>query len=125
MSAKLWIYLGSRLILGGALGWWIFGTLWQAAVLAMLVATAAMLYLKSGWFPVDFSNAWMPLREDERNRTAQLMAFRLAAGTVAGIVLAVTLLNLYPALELAAGTLALKGAVITYLASRIFFLARA
>jgi hypothetical protein len=57
----------------------------ECAAAAAFFFALFVLYLHSGWFQVDASNPWFPLRRDERGREIQRKA--LIAALVSGVAL--------------------------------------
>jgi len=85
MKRQFLPYYVSRAALSLGLACLVLGFTWKALVLAVLFFAFFMLYLHSGWFQVDASNPWFPLRRDERGREVQRKA--LVAALVSGAAL--------------------------------------
>lgn len=115
-------YYVSRAVLSAALSLLLLGLTWKAVALAAILFALFLLYLHSGWFTVDLSTPFFPLRRDERAREAQREA--LIAAVVAGVLVLVATSMFTTSLASAAAPLAFSLAVLAYFASQFVLLAR-
>lgn len=117
-------YYLSRAALSLALAVVVLGLTWKAAVLAACFFAFFLVYLHSGWFEVDPSRPWFPLRRDERGREIQRKA--LIAALVSGVIIFVllTAIPISASLALAAGPLAVAFGACVYFATQFALFAR-
>lgn len=117
-------YYLSRAVLSVVFAVVVLGFTWKAAALAACILGFFLVYLHSGWFEVDLSRPWFPLRRDERGREIQRKA--LIAALVSGVVLFV-LLTAVPfsaSLNVGAGPLAFALGTCVYFATQFALFAR-
>jgi sterol desaturase/sphingolipid hydroxylase (fatty acid hydroxylase superfamily) len=114
----------SRAVLGLVLAVAVLGFTWKAAALAACFFAFFLVYLHSGWFEVDSSRPWFPLRRDERGREIQRKA--LIAAIVSGVTIFVllTVIPFSASLTLAAGPLAMALGGGIYFATQFALFAR-
>jgi sterol desaturase/sphingolipid hydroxylase (fatty acid hydroxylase superfamily) len=114
----------SRAVLGPVLAVAVLGFTWKAAALAACFFAFFLVYLHSGWFEVDSSRPWFPLRRDERGREIQRKA--LIAAIVSGVTIFVllTVIPFSASLTLAAGPLAMALGGGIYFATQFALFAR-
>ena len=117
-------YYLSRAVLSLVLAAAVLGFTWKAAALAACFFAFFLVYLHSGWFEVDPSRPWFPLRRDERGREIQRKA--LLAAIVSGVIIFVllTAIPFNASLTLAAGPLAMALGACVYLATQFALFAR-
>ena len=117
-------YYLSRAALSLVLGVVVLGFSWKAAALAACFFGFFLVYLHSGWFEVDPSRPWFPLRRDERGREIQRKA--LIAALVSGVIIFVllTAIPISASLTLAAGPLAVALGACVYFATQFALFAR-
>ncbi|MBN1451745.1 MAG: hypothetical protein JW963_12080 [Anaerolineales bacterium] len=119
MKREFLPYYISRLILSLAFSILVLGFHWKALILALVFFGLFLLYLHSGWFHVDLTNPFLPLRRDSRGELIQRKALILA------IIVGFSLYLLSGALGfvLISGNLAISVAIVTYFASQfvLFF----
>jgi archaellum biogenesis protein FlaJ (TadC family) len=124
MNRQFIPYYISRAVLSLGFSLLVLGFTWKAALLAAFFFALFLVYLHSGWFPVDPSQPLFPLRRDDRGREIQRKA--LIAALLAGVALFLLLM----AGPIAGGApsaapLAIALAVIVYFVSQFVLLARA
>jgi sterol desaturase/sphingolipid hydroxylase (fatty acid hydroxylase superfamily) len=117
-------YYVSRAVLSLVLAVAVLGFTWKAAALAACFFAFFIVYLHSGWFDVDPSRPWFPLRRDERGREIQRKA--LIAAIVSGVTIFVllTVIPFSASLTLAAGPLAMALGGGIYFATQFALFAR-
>lgn len=116
-------YYLSRAVLSILFAVAVFGLSWTAAFSAVLFFALFIVYLHSGWFEVDLSNPYFPLRRDQRGREIQRVAL-IAAVTLALVgYLFVKYLSGSLGLSMPAN-LALPLAVLGYFITQFILLAR-
>jgi len=117
-------YYVSRAVLSLVLACVVLGFTWQAAALAACFFAFFLVYLHSGWFEVDPSRPWFPLRRDERGREIQRKA--LIAALVSGVIIFVllTAIPLSTSLAPAAGPLAMALGACVYFGTQFALFAR-
>ena len=117
-------YYVSRAVLSLVLAVVVLGLTWQAAALAACFFAFFLVYLHSGWFEVDASRPWFPLRRDERGREIQRKA--LLAALVSGVIIFVllTAIPFSASLTLAAGPLAMALGACVYFGTQFALFAR-
>ena len=118
MKRQFIAYYLSRAALSLMLAVAALGFTWKAAALAACFFAFFLVYLHSGWFEVDPSQPWFPLRRDERGREIQRKA--LIAGLVSGVIIFVllTAIPFNASLTLAAGPLAMALGACVYFATQ-------
>jgi hypothetical protein len=124
MKRQFLPYYISRAVLSLALSAMVLGLTWNTLLLAAFFFALFVLYLHSGWFQVDASNPWFPLRRDERGREIQRKA--LIAALVSGVAL-FTILAAVPigvSLESAAGPAAMALGACVYFGMQFALFAR-
>ena len=124
MKRQFLPYYISRAVLSGLFSILVFGFTVQALVLAGILFGLFFIYLHSGWFSIDPTNPFFPIRRDERGRGVQRKALiaALIAGT--GVFLVRSALSLPAGMPAAAAPLAISLSVIVYFASQFLLLAR-
>jgi hypothetical protein len=117
-------YYVSRAVLSLVLAVVVLGLTWQAAALAACFFAFFLVYLHSGWFEVDPSRPWFPLRRDERGREIQRKA--LIAALVSGVIVFVllTAIPFSASPALAAGPLAMVLGACVYFGTQFVLFAR-
>lgn len=98
-----------------------FGTVsWMTLFWFTLLFGGFVLYLRSGWFAIDLSNPWFPLRRDDRGKETQRKA--LLAAVITGLLLSTAsgLLSVE-----ALGHLALPLATMTYFGVQFLLFSKA
>jgi sterol desaturase/sphingolipid hydroxylase (fatty acid hydroxylase superfamily) len=117
-------YYLSRAVLSLVFAVVVLGFTWKAAALAACFFAFFLVYLHSGWFEVDPSRAWFPLRRDERGREIQRKA--LLAAIVSGVIVFVllTAIPFSASPTLAAGPLAMAVGGCIYFATQFVLFAR-
>jgi len=124
MKRRFVPYYLSRAILSLVLATVVLGFTWKAAALAACFFGTFLVYLHSGWFEVDPSRPWFPLRRDERGREIQRKA--LIAAIVSGVIIFVVLaaIPFNASLTVSAGPLAVALAACIYFATQFALFAR-
>jgi hypothetical protein len=114
MKRQFLPYYLSRAVLSLVLAAVVLGFTWKVAALAACFFAFFLVYLHSGWFEVDPSRPWFPLRRDERGREIQRKA--LIAAIVSGVIIFVlrTAIPFSASLPLAAGPLAMALGACVY-----------
>jgi len=74
----------SRAILSAAFAILVVGVNWMAGLFAAMVFGLFLLYLHSGWFTVDLSHPFLPLRRDQHGQEIQRKA--LIASVIVGML---------------------------------------
>ncbi len=114
----------SRAILSSIFSILVMGLTWQALLLAIVFFGGFLLYLHSGWFSVDMSHPFMPLRRDPRGLEIQRKA--LIASVVFGLLIYLFSSQLTGLIGFPlSGNLALSIGVITYFVTQFILFARA
>lgn len=116
-------YYLSRAVLSGLIAVILTGFSWTAALVGVTLWGLFLLYLHSGWFEVDLSNPYFPLRRDQRGREVQRKAL------IAAVLLALVgyLLTKYLPGSIGIdlpGNLALPLAVLAYFIAQFILLAK-
>ena len=110
MKREFLPYYISRLIFSFAFSVLVLGFHWKALLLAFIFFALFLLYLHSGWFRLDWTNPFLPLRRDVRGELIQRKALILAI--IAGF--AVYLLFGAFGFALISGNIAIATAVMAY-----------
>lgn len=71
MKREFLPYYISRLILSSIFSVLMLGFNWKALILTLVFFCLFLLYLHSGWFHVDLTNPFLPLRRDSRGQLIQ------------------------------------------------------
>lgn len=58
---------------------------WMTLMWSLLLFGGFILYLHSGWFVIDLTNPWFPIRRDDRGKDTQRKA--LIAGVISSLLL--------------------------------------
>ena len=124
MKRQFLPYYVSRAALSLVLAFVVLGFTWKAAALGACFFAFFLVYLHSGWFEVDPSRPWFPLRRDERGREIQRKA--LIAALVSGVIVFVllTAIPFSASPALAAGPLAMVLGACVYFAAQFALFAR-
>ena len=101
----------------------VFGIGWVAAAAALVLFGLFLLYLHSGWFEVDLSHPFFPLRRDQRGRDAQRVALIVAVSAALLGYLAIKYLAIPLGLRLP-DVLSLTLAILAYFITQWILLAR-
>lgn len=111
-------YYISRAILSSLFSLLIFGFGWKALLFSILFFGFFLLYLHSGWFSVDSSKPFLPLRRDSRGQSIQRKA--LIISIVLGLLAYISLSYFSSVLDvvLVSGNIAIAIAIIVYFASQ-------
>ncbi|PID86537.1 MAG: hypothetical protein CSA11_10760 [Chloroflexi bacterium] len=125
MKKEFLPYYISRAILSGALAIVIFGMSWQAIPLSIFFFSLFWLYLHSGWFKIDLTHPFFPLRRDQRAQLVQRKA--LIAALVVGVLTFIgqTFLSDLLPLPLLSVNLAIPLAIVVYFIMQFVLLSRA
>ena len=103
----------------------VMGFTWKAVLVAIVLFGLFLLYLHSGWFPIDPSHPLTPLRRDERGRHIQRNALIAAISVGLLIYLIASQASHLFGWSLIAGPLALSLSMITYFIAQFILFARA
>jgi hypothetical protein len=124
MKKELLPFYVSRAILSSLFSILVMGFTWKALLLAITFFGLFLLYLHSGWFSVDLSHPFMPLRRDPRGQEIQRKA--LIASVVLGLFIYLFSSQLAGLIGLPlSGNIALSIGVITYFIAQWILFARA
>ncbi len=85
MKAEFWPYYLSRAVLSGGFALITFGFSLTALIFGLSLFGLFLVYLHSGWFPVNHANPLFPLRRDEHAREIQRRA--LVAAVICGALI--------------------------------------
>lgn len=122
MKTEYLPYYLSRALFSALFGAAVFGLSWAAGLSALVLFGLFLLYLHSGWFEVDLSNPFFPLRRDQRGRDIQRIA--LIAAVSAALLCTLFLKYLAVPLGLVLPLdLALPLAVLAYFLTQFILLA--
>ena len=114
----------SRTILSSIFSILVIGYTWKALLLAITLFGGFLLYLHSGWFSVDLSHPFMPLRRDPRGLEIQRKA--LIVSVVSGLLIYLFSSQLAGFIGLTlSGNIALSIGIITYFVTQFILFARA
>jgi hypothetical protein len=114
----------SRAILSSIFSVLAMGFTWNAILLAITIFGLFLLYLHSGWFSIDLSHPFMPLRRDPRGEEIQRKA--LIASVVLGLLIYLFSSQLTGLMGFSlSGNIALSIGVITYFVAQFILFARA
>lgn len=114
----------SRAILSFLFSLIVMGFTWKALLLSIILFGGFLLYLHSGWFSLDLSHPFMPLRRDPRGLDIQRKA--LLASVVIGLLIYPFSSPLSGLIGLPlTGNIALSISVITYFVTQFFLFTRA
>jgi hypothetical protein len=114
----------SRAILSSIFSVLAMGLTWNAILLAITFFGLFLLYLHSGWFSIDLSHPFMPLRRDPRGQEIQRKA--LIASVVLGLFIYLFSSQLTGLIGFPlSGNIALSIGVITYFVTQFILFARA
>lgn len=118
MKKEFFPYYISRAILSSAIGILMLGFGWQGLILAMLFFSLFLIYLHSGWFTVELSTPFFPLRRDSRGQLIQRDA--LIISIIAGLCTQFALYQISSILNipLFPGNFAISVAVLAYFISQ-------
>ena len=118
-------YYLSRAALSAIFALLVMGFTWKAVLVAIVLFGLFLLYLHSGWFPVDPSHPLTPLRRDERGRLIQRNA--LIAAVIVGVLIYIILTQIpfLSGMSIIAGPLALSGGILTYFFAQFILFVRA
>jgi hypothetical protein len=125
MNRRFLPYYISRAALSAGFSLLVLGFTWRALVLAPFLFGLFLVYLHSGWFPVDPAQPLFPIRRDERGRDAQRKGFIAALASGAALFVLLTAVPLGVPLSSSAGSLAVSVGVIVYFGTQFVLLARA
>jgi hypothetical protein len=124
MKKELLPFYISRAILSSIFSILVMGFTWKALLLAMMFFGGFLLYLHSGWFSVDLSHPFTPLRRDPRGLEIQRKA--LIASVVLGMLIYLLSSPLSGLIGFAlTGNIAISMSVVTYFATQFILFARA
>lgn len=114
----------SRAILSSIFSILVMGFTWKALLLALLFFGGFLLYLHSGWFSIDVSHLFMPLRRDPRGLEIQRKA--LIASLVVGLFIYLFSSPLSGLIGFSlSGNVALSTGIVTYFVTQFILFARA
>ena len=114
----------SRAVLSSIFSILVMGFTWKALLLATALFGVFLLYLHSGWFSVDLSHPFMPLRRDPRGLEIQRKA--LIVSVVLGMLISLFSFQLGGFIGLTlSGNIALSIGIITYFVTQFILFARA
>lgn len=113
----------SRAILSTAFAILVMGVNWMAALLAAVFFGLFLLYLHSGWFRVDLSHPFMPLRRDPHGQEVQRKAL------IASVIVGMLVYLIYPYLAgfigfSLSGNVALSIGIMTYFVTQFILFIR-
>jgi len=124
MRSEYLPYYLSRLVLSVTFALLVAGVSWGAAALTAVLFGFFLLYLHSGWFTIDLSKPFFPLRRDMRGQLIQRKA--LIAAVVVGLIL--FLATALPASNSGvsgfSGSVAMAGAIVAYFITQFILFAR-
>jgi hypothetical protein len=123
MKTEFLPYYLSRAIFSLLLAAAVFGLNWAAGAAAAVMFGLFLIYLHSGWFEIDLSNPFFPLRRDQRGRDVQRKSLIAAVCTALLGWLAIKYLAAPLDLSLSQG-LTLPLAVLAYFITQWILLAR-
>ncbi|MBN1266914.1 MAG: hypothetical protein JXA25_15575 [Anaerolineales bacterium] len=119
MKTTYFPYYTSRAVLSIIFSLLIAGFSWKAGLFTVVLFTGFLLYLHSGWFQVDKSNPYFPLRRDENGKEIQRKAI------VAAVVVSILLYSVSPLLNGFLAMADISNGVILSLGVLIYFLSQA
>jgi len=122
MKTEYLPYYLSRAIISVIFAALVFGLTWAAAAAAAVIFGLFLLYLHSGWFEIDLSNPYFPLRRDQRGRDVQRKSLIAAVSVSLLIWLGIKYLAAPLGLSLSQG-LTLPFAVLAYFSTQWILLA--
>ncbi len=121
MKREFLPYYISRLVLSSIFSVLVLGFNWEALILTLVFFGLFLLYLHSGWFSVDLTNPFLPLRRDSRGELIQRKALILSI--IVGFSL--YLLSSTFGFVLISGNIAVAIAIVTYFASQFLLFSKA
>ena len=124
MKKEFLPYYISRAILSAAFAVLVMGLTWKAGLLAGIFFGLFLLYIHSGWFTIDLSNPWFPLRRDTHGQQIQRKALIFSIVVSLLVYLASIQLPSQLGLSLISGNLALALGVITYFIAQFVLFAK-
>jgi hypothetical protein len=114
----------SRAILSSIFSILVMGFTWKALFLAIMFFGGFLLYLHSGWFSIDLSHPFMPLRRDPRGLEIQRKA--LIVSVVLGMLISLFSFQLAGFIGLSlSGNVALSIGILTYFVTQFILFAHA
>lgn len=117
-------YYLSRAVLSLVFSALVVGFNWKAVLLSILFFGLFLLYLHSGWFTVDLSHPFTPLRRDLRGQEIQRKA--LIVSVIVGLLVYFFSFHLSGLVGLSlSGNIALSGGILTYFIAQFVLFARA
>lgn len=117
-------YYVSRAMLGVVFSILVMGFTWKALLWSIIFFGGFLLYLHSGWFRIDLSHPFTPLRRDLRGLEIQRKA--LIASVVLGVLIYLFLPQLAGLIGLPlSGNIALSIGIITYFVTQFILFTRA
>jgi hypothetical protein len=114
----------SRAILSSIFSLIVMGFTWKAVLFATILFGGFLIYLHSGWFRVDLSHPFMPLRRDPRGLEIQRKALIMSVISALLIYLFSSPLSAFLGIPLS-GNIALSIGIMTYFVIQFIFFARA
>lgn len=85
MKKEFFPYYVSRAVISSLFSVLVMGLTWKAVLLTVVFFGLFLLYLHSGWFSVDLTNPFFPLRRDPRGQEIQRKA--LIISIIAGLII--------------------------------------
>jgi hypothetical protein len=121
MKREFLPYYLSRAIISAIFSALVLGFNWKALLFTIVLFALFLLYLHSGWFRVDLTNPFLPLRRDSRGELIQRKALILAI--VIGF--SVYLLSNAVSFVSISGNVAVALAIVAYFASQFVLFLKA
>lgn len=125
MKREFLPYYLSRAVLSALFALLVMGLTWKAALMTIILFSFFVLYLHSGWFQVDSSHPFTPLRRDDRGRQIQRKALIAAVIIGLSVYLVSSLASGISGLPALAGSLALSLGVLAYFVTQFVLFTRA
>jgi hypothetical protein len=104
---------------------YVFGATWGSMLFAFVLFGLFLLYFHSGWFSIDYTNPYFPLRRDHRGILIQRKALLVAV--VAGILTHLVCASGFCSVNLAtgSGSIALSLGILAYFITQILLFVKA
>jgi hypothetical protein len=113
----------SRAILSSIFSLIVMGFTWKALLMAIILFGLFLLYLHSGWFSIDLSHPFMPLRRDPRGLEIQRKALIISVVSGLFVYLFSSPLSVLMAVPLS-GNIALSIGIMSYFVTQFILFAR-